>query len=196
MAQPDPRAIKAEILDHLVDAAFKRLQAVIPSRRLRESLRVFYSGKGGPDGPAVAFLENPEYWAVYLHDGHGPFNASFGSKLVFFNDPNDDPRIEPIPSGYPTRISQQRRLTREQYYDGLEKNRERYRQGRDPYMWVLPSVGSFEGYHWLEGGGGFQGGGMAGFLASQAPVLEQKFDRWVRRRLAIGDERTATARLR
>jgi hypothetical protein len=196
MATSDPRSIKLELVEFASQRAYERLQEITPSRRLRDSLRVLFLGGGSIYGNAVAFLEYPEYWAVYLHDGHQGFEPTFAKKLVFFSDPNDDPRIAPIPGGYPTRFSDSKRLTAKQYAEGLRKNRERARQGGTPFMYVLPSVGPWGGYKWLEGGGGFQDGGMRGFVNTIGPEMSRRFSSWIKTHVATSSEARVKLRLK
>ena len=49
----------------------------------------------------------PHYWAVYYHDGRGPLRPVNGKYLVYFLDPEDDPRFQ---NGYPVRASDVKRL--------------------------------------------------------------------------------------
>lgn len=190
-----PAEFKRDVATKLLTRSLERLREITPSRRLRSSLiRLPGTLFAGPGQPVQAILQYPEYWALWLHDGHGPINAGFGKRLVFFNDPNDDPRIRPIPEGYPTRASSARRLSPSEFEFGLQQNRLRAAQGLDPYMWVLPRVGPFVGYHWLEDGGPFNEG-MRGFLARQQGELERDFSRWMNESVIVNDRATARVRL-
>lgn len=59
-------------------------------------------------------VETPYYWAVYYHDGRGPIRARPGHKLVYFRNPDDDPRIPN--RRYPVRAADIRRLSKTQFY--------------------------------------------------------------------------------
>lgn len=50
------------------------------------------------------------YWALYYHDGRGSIRARPGKFLVFFRDPDDDPRISGTARDYPRRAAENRRL--------------------------------------------------------------------------------------
>ena len=110
-----------------------RVQALIGSRTLREALRLIVEPQ---IGQATLFI--PHYWAEFYHDGRAGFEAQAGRVLVFFADPDDDPRLE---AGYPVRAADIRRLTREEFNDGLAENEARASDGRAPFMFVLRSVG-------------------------------------------------------
>lgn len=147
------RAARRRLLDFAVDAAFGEVVDLTPSRALQASAFKLVTLPRGPRGVLRGAVVFPQFWARYLHDGRGPIQARFGRKLVFFADPRDDPRIAPIPRGYPTEPSQARRLTEGEYRAGLERNRRRRLAGQPPYMVVVDRVGPFEGYHWLDEGG-------------------------------------------
>jgi hypothetical protein len=60
-------------------------------------------------------------------------------KLVFFEEPlQNDPRLQ---GAYDVRASDIRRLTRQEYEEGLERNAERRDAGLPPFMFVVDSVG-------------------------------------------------------
>lgn len=190
-----PAEFKRDIAEKITRRVLIRLEDITPSRRLRATLRRLPGSTLLGDGQEVRItLEYPEYWAVWLHDGHGPINAQVGRKLVFYDNPNDDPRIRPIPGGYPTRASSARRLTAAEFQEGLRQNRLRAAQGRDPFMWVVDSVGPFVGYKWLEGGGTFNEG-MRGFLGTLQPELERDFRRWLLTDIVENERSTARVRL-
>lgn len=68
-------------------------------------------------------VEVPFYWAVYYHDGRGPVRARPGHKIVYFKDPNDDPRINGAARNYPVRAAQIRRLSKKQFYRFLKSGK-------------------------------------------------------------------------
>lgn len=105
----------------------------IGSSTLRDAARLIVDAQAGQ-----AHIFIPHYWAVYYHDGRAGFAADAGHFLVFFADPDDDPRLE---GGYPVRESDIRRLTRDEFFDGLARNEERADAGEPPFMFVLRSVG-------------------------------------------------------
>lgn len=117
----------------------------IPSRTLREALQIIIDEPG-----LESRLFIPHYWAVYLHDGRPGFSAPAGKSLVFFNDPEDDPRIFGTTS--PERASQTRHLTREEFLEGLERNSIRRQSGQTPFMFVVTSVRKAAGNPFFERG--------------------------------------------
>lgn len=72
-------------------------------------------------GGAVARVVTPYYWATYYHDGRGPIRAKPGKFLVYFKDPDRDPRHSFSARRYPERVSDIRRLTKAQFYEALAK---------------------------------------------------------------------------
>lgn len=58
-----------------------------------------------------AAVETDFYWAVYYHDGRGPIRARPGKYLVFFRNPDDDPRIGGPARNYPRRVADIQRLS-------------------------------------------------------------------------------------
>ena len=76
----------------LQDLGFRELRLVkksIGSSTLRAAIRLIVN-----ESEERADLFIPHYWAVYYHDGRGAFGPKTARKLVFFDDPNDDPRIK------------------------------------------------------------------------------------------------------
>jgi len=129
----DSKKIIRRILQELGERELRLVRKSIGSKTLRAALRLIIN-----ESEERADLFVPHYWAVYYHDGRGAFGPVTARKLVFFDDPNDDPRIK---GGRPVRESQVRRLTKEQYREGLRRNQERYAAGRRPFMYVVDSVG-------------------------------------------------------
>jgi hypothetical protein len=111
----------------------ERARALIGSSTLREAAALIVEPQLGS-----ARIVVPHYWAVYYHDGRGAFAAPAGRFLVYFADPDDDPRLE---GGRPVREADARRLTREQFLAGLEENEARAAVGAGPFMFVVRSVG-------------------------------------------------------
>jgi hypothetical protein len=112
-------------------------RTLIGSRTLREAARLIVDAQAGPDGQ-VARIVIPHYWAVYYHDGRPGFSAPAGRFLVFFRDPEDDPRLA---GGYPVGPEDVRHLTRAEFERGLEENARAALEGSEPFMFVLRSVG-------------------------------------------------------
>lgn len=129
----DREALYARILTELGEAELERVRLLIGSRTLRDALRLIVDAQVG-----TAELYVPHYWAVYYHDGRKGFGPILASKLVFFANPKDDPRLA---SGYPERDFDIRTLTRDEYERGLEENAARRKTGQEPFMFVLDRVG-------------------------------------------------------
>lgn len=111
----------------------ERVRGLIGSSTLRAAAALIVEAQLGQ-----ARIVIPHYWAEFYHDGRGGFEAQAGRMLVFFADPGDDPRLD---GGPPVRQSDARRLTREEFLAGLAENEARALDGREPFMFVLRSVG-------------------------------------------------------
>lgn len=129
----DRERLYARILTEYGRTELERVKTLIGSRTLREAVRLIVDAQGGR-----AELYIPHYWALYYHDGRKGFGPITASKLVFFDDPRDDPRLE---GGYPERDFDIRTLTRDEYEEGLRQNAERRANGEGPFMFVVDSVG-------------------------------------------------------
>lgn len=70
-------------------------------------------------GFAIAVVEVPFYWARFYHDGRGAMRARPGHKIVYFENPDDDPRINGAARNYPKRAADIKRLTKRQFYKFL-----------------------------------------------------------------------------
>ena len=104
----------------LLREARSRVRPFVPSRTLRRDMQIFYGGR-----EQRGVLRFPYFWAVYVHDGRGPFGPRRGSEfLVWFRNPRDDPRTQ---GGrrYPRRERDIRKLTRAQFEEGLRRNKSR-----------------------------------------------------------------------
>ena len=108
---------KFELLDKLLSAAKRVIQPKIPSRRLRPRLQKVFDLKQSRRAKGGLFLS--PFWAVMLHDGHRAFGPKNSRFLVYFADEDDDPR-KPTPD----RVSETRRLTRDEFDAGMDRNKE------------------------------------------------------------------------
>lgn len=90
----------------------RNLQSMGSDRRQAQALR---------DDLRVGVLQSTEemskmeistdyYWAIYYHDGRGPIRARPGKFLVFYRNPDDDPRHDGAARNYPRRASEVREL--------------------------------------------------------------------------------------
>lgn len=126
-----PRQFTSRLRFQLASAARDSAAKAAKSKTIANSLEVVKL----PSGEFV--VESPFYWAVYYHDGRGAIRARPGHKLVYFRNPDDDPRIGGAARNYPKKRSDIRRLTKAQFYRFL----------RDPNsgMIVRDSVGPSKG---------------------------------------------------
>lgn len=124
------RGIERALAEAALRAAMPRVERA--SRTLARSLRIVPRPSGGLQ------LDIPYYWALYVHQGRGRLTPRLARVLVWFAVPADDPRHR---GRYPVRASQIRRLTPQQYRQGLEANRDRAAQGLPPVMIVSKSSG-------------------------------------------------------
>lgn len=76
---------------------------------LRNDLRIQIGTVGASEGKADVLTDF--YWALYYHDGRGPVRAKPGKFLVFFRNPDDDPRIGGSARNYPKRAVDAKPLT-------------------------------------------------------------------------------------
>jgi len=120
------------ILEDLGQRELARVRSTIGSKTLRAAIRLIIN-----ESRMRGRLFIPHYWAIWYHDGRGPVQPKRARKLVFFDNPKDDPRLK---QGYPVKRSQVVRLTKEQYQEGLRRNRLRP-PGTRPYMYVVDAVG-------------------------------------------------------
>lgn len=108
---------KLDLLDKLLTAADRVIRPQIPSRRLRPRLqKVFDLSK---KKRVVGGLFLSPFWAVMLHDGHRSFGPKTAKFLVYFANEDDDPR-KPTPD----RAADVRRLSKDEFNDGMARNRE------------------------------------------------------------------------
>lgn len=122
-----------DILERIGQEELARVESLIGSTTLRTALELLVDAN---EGQAHLFI--PHYWAEFYHDGRGsvvPVDARF---LVYFTNPADDPRLA---GGYPERVKDIIRLTKDQWEEGLAINAERRASGGPPYMIVVPRVG-------------------------------------------------------
>lgn len=128
-----PEDAVEELLRVYGEEELEAARALIGSATLREALRLIVEPQLAGGGEATLFI--PHYWAEFYHDGRDGFSADAGRFLVYFADPDDDPRIE---GGYPVREADVRHLTREEFYAGLAQNDLRH---PEVFMYVVRSVG-------------------------------------------------------
>lgn len=163
-----------EILTAVGEAELSRVKQFIGSRTLREA--IFLAVYASLD---EAKLIVPHYWAVYYHDGRGAISPTSASKLVFFDQPlENDPRLL---GAYPRRSSEIRRLTREEFEEGLQRNAERRAQGLGPFMFVVDAVGPSRPHPFFEQ--------LSNNAANRAgPTVAKIFDQHIQRLVDTDDD--------
>lgn len=132
MAELDPKRVIRTVLRELGEQELRVVRKTVGSKTLRAAMTLIIE-----ESEERGSLFVPHYWAVWYHDGRGSVSPVTARKLVFFDDPRNDPRIK---GGRPVRESDVKRLTAEQYREGLRRNALRP-PGSRPFMYVVDSVG-------------------------------------------------------
>lgn len=175
MATVDDRFI-SRLTSTLLRAAHRHAQPIIraKSRTLAAALRIVLENDGRDGGR----LSVPHYWAVYVHDGRGaPVLPRRGSVLVWFRNPNNDPRLRG--GRYPVRASQVRHLTRTQFEFWLAENRLAIQRGVPPPMIVTKRINTpTQAYAFFD-----NSKGMRGFVAQVPGIVAAEFSDFVLRSL-------------
>lgn len=128
--------LQKRMLEKLGEEALRMARRSIRSDTLRRAIRFEHLA------PGEARLYIPHFWAIYQHDGRGTVRPTTKRFLVYYRDPNDDPRLK---GGYPIELKDIKRLTRDQFVAGAEENRRRYLAnpagGRQQFMVVREASG-------------------------------------------------------
>ncbi len=172
----------AQILASLGDEGARQARGVIDSSTLRAALRVLID-----PSKREARLFIPHYWAVYYHDGRSAFAASNTTFLIFYANPQDDPRF-PGPQT-PQRLANVRKLTPAEFQNGLRINAERRASNLPPFMFVVRAVGSTTGTFFFDNDVGMEG--FSQRVSSVEGEQARIFDEWVQRELVITERADA-----
>ncbi len=175
MPRPSDRVFISRLIHRLADMAYYRaLPAVMrASRQLGDELQVQVHGS-----EAVLYL--PHYWAIYVHDGRGPFGPWRAQFLVWFRNPLFDPRLDQ--GRQPQRYADVKRLTPDEFYLWMDRNRAAEAAGMPKPMIVTKRVRTpTQGAHFFANE---PGGGMYGFAQDAAEVIVPAFRQHVREQLA------------
>lgn len=115
-------AFRKRLGDKLAQAGLEYARPSVPSKTLRAAMRIReVAGSIGSTATAVVrAVEIPHYWALYVHDGRGPFQLPPGQIMCWFRDPKDDPRLA---GGYPVRGTDVKHLTKAQFNRFMQLNR-------------------------------------------------------------------------
>lgn len=153
-------SINRKLLKAIGTQAMRYVRPKIPSTSLRKALNLFVFSE------VRAFVQIPHYWAIYVHDGRGPFSMPAGRVMCWFRDPKNDPRLREGHS--PVRAADIRRLTKEEFRFWVQKNREAVKAGTEPPMIITRRIRrGTRPTPFFDNG---LGGGMAGFLDSVSPM--------------------------
>lgn len=99
-----PEQFHRSTMETLEQRAFQVARQGIPSDTLRRALTIQKLSL------ERSKLHIPHYWAYYVHEGSAPVNMPRGRFMIWFKDPNKDPRLD---GGItPMRYSRTRHLTR------------------------------------------------------------------------------------
>ena len=128
------RDVIRKMLESMGERELAEARRRIPSRTLKAALQLIID-----ENRSRAHLFIPHYWAIYYHDGRGSVSPRSAKKLVFFDNPREDPRNRG--GARAVRASGERRLTKAQYEQGLRINAERRARGQRPFMYVVDAVG-------------------------------------------------------
>ena len=154
-----------EIVVKIGLVGFRQAKAAINSKTLKRFLELFIDEVG------EGVLNVPHFWAVHYHDGRGPVRARPGHKLVWFRDPDEDPRLK---GGRPIKKANVKRLTRAQFQRALQLNLAARRRGQEPPVIISTfSVGTdpelfFDNDH-----------GMAGYSERAFKTIKKDFSKFV-----------------
>lgn len=179
MLRETPDAFLRRLLTKLTHAAKIAVLPNIPSRVLRDGLETVVEDGG------FGYLYIPHYWALYIHDGHrGPIRPYRAQYLVWFRDPRDDPRLR---DGYPIRETDVKRLTKDEFYEAVEIQRQRDIAGLPAYVYIRKFRPASPPRQFFETN-------LSRFEARADRLVADTFDRFVKNNYAI--RRTRRARLR
>lgn len=185
MAVSDKQYLR-QLLKRLGNMGMGKARPSVPSRTLRKGLNVFLVDDNN------VRIQIPHYWAIFVHDGRGPFVATRTVFLVWFRNPRDDPRLRGGVT--PVRANQLRRLTKSQFKEGLEANRRAVAEGREPPMIVTHRVR--KGTKPTRFFGNEPGEGMHGFDRQAGEEISRSFSQHVRRSMGKDFRRSMTATIR
>jgi hypothetical protein len=165
-------SVMARVLPRAGAAELARIKPTIGSSTLRNAVRVIVDERLGQ-----VRLFIPHYWAEFYHDGRDSVNPLVARKIVYFANPEDDPRAPT-----PERAAQRRRLTREEFYDGLAENARRKAAGQPPYMFVVDRTGPAPAHPFFD---------LAAQTASESvgPIIAEAFDDLVQESLSERETR-------
>ncbi len=173
---------RVDLMFELLTEARTVIRPAIPSKRLARRLAIRIKARG-----LKGDLFLPQFWAVIHHDGRRGFGPRGAKFLVYFVNPDNDPR-----NPTPDRAANQRKLTRGEFQTALAKNDslERSNPGGGPFQHMIivktpdgdparvgPARGSFF----------FQGTAARRFEASVDRIVLRELDAFVSREIIVED---------
>lgn len=120
------------LLRVLSRSALRFVKPKIPSRTLRSAAVARLLSDRHAD------IHIPHFWAIYVHDGRRPFTMPAGKVMVWFKNPKDDPRLRD--GKLPVRRKQLRKLTRDEFFELLDRNRQAIAEGREPPVVIARAI--------------------------------------------------------
>lgn len=167
MASRTSEQFLQHVLDRIAREGLRRARRACPSLTLRESMRVVHVDREN------VRLHVPQYWAVYYHDGRGPVFPLTAKLIIYFRNPREDPRLD---NGFPIRATDIKRLTPQQWRDGLRRNAAARAAGVPEPMIVAPFTGPAIGHPFFEEG-------LANFIQIARNIVLEEFTPWIRSQL-------------
>lgn len=163
------------LLIRLLDAAYDYARPGIPSDTLQRNM--IRAVEYVRNGQAYGRLYIDPYWAIYVHDGRAGITKA---PLIWFRNPNDDPRIGGGTGvGVLARYDQWRPLTKQEFKYWAKINRAAERAGLE-----LPMKVTFDGVKEVAGSFFFDNSvGMVGYLPMARNILADEFTSFLERDL-------------
>lgn len=144
----DAQVLLQQITQEIAEVALGIVLPNIPSKTIRDSLHIRRL-----DNETVA-LQVLYYWARWYHDGHAAIRANHVAPgrthsmvLIWFQNPDDDPRIGGSNRNYPVTPNDVKNLRQfpGAYKKGLAENNRRRKNGQEPFMIITQVSGPFAG---------------------------------------------------
>lgn len=196
-ARIQTKAFMEDLMDEVLLAAYKRALPEVKRAGVRGTLAsamerkrgVYRSTKRGITGS----LNIPYDWAIYVHQGRPGFTSP--TVMIWWRDPNDDPRLRRFGGVTPPRKNQRTNLTDTEYAQAVEQYRNHIKSGGSIYdspvifaRTVKSTRGKFFFSNFL---------GMSGFGQQGRGIIARRFDLFVKG--SLGDSLqvrdSATARI-
>lgn len=187
-----------DLMDEVLLAAYKKALPEVQRTGRRGTLAKAMERKRGrylrTKRGISGRLNIPYYWAIFVHQGRDPFTSE--TMMVWWRNPEDDPRRARFGGITPQRRSQLRSLTQQEYRDAVEARRAHIAAGGSALTAPViitrairkatPAKPFFSNT-----------GGMSGFGQQGRAIIARRFDQFVKG--SLGDSAqvrdSATARI-